>query len=69
MSVMEWADERTHAMTTWDVGVLKVYCVLFGVIVGAYAPSFVTQNVLWFVVAVLLLGGWSGYRWLTARAP
>jgi len=53
-------------MTIWDIGVLKVYCVLFGVIVGAYLSSFVRENVVWFVVSVLILGSGVGYRWFTA---
>ena len=68
MSVMQWTEERTNAMTVWDVGVLKVLCVFFGLIIGAYVPSFVTQNIWWFVAVVLLLGGRSGYRWLMAES-
>lgn len=55
-------------MTVWDVGILKIYCVLFGMIVGAYIPTLVTRNVWWLAAAVLILGGRSGYRWLTAKA-
>ena len=48
MGIIEWAERRTSAMTVWDVGVLKVYCVLFGVIVGAYIPMFVREHLWWF---------------------
>ena len=68
MTVLRWAEQRTSAMTIWDVGFLKIYCVLFGMIVGAYVPSLVTRNVWWIAAAVLVLGGRSGYRWLTAPA-
>ena len=54
-------------MTIWDIGVLKVYCVLFGVIVGAYVSLFVREHLLWFVAAVLILGGGVGYRWFTGE--
>jgi putative Mn2+ efflux pump MntP len=67
MKVIRWAERRTKALTIWDVGVLKIYCVLFGMIVGAYLSSFVRQEVWWFVAAVLVLGGGLGYRWLTAE--
>ena len=67
MKVIRWAERRTKALTIWDVGVLKIYCVLFGMIVGAYLSSFVMQEVWWFVAAVLVLGGGLGYRWLTAE--
>jgi hypothetical protein len=67
MSVFEWAERNTNAMTIWDMGVLKVYCVLFGIIVGAYLSVFVREHLWWFVVPVLILGGGFGYRWLTAK--
>ena len=67
MGVFQWAERKTSAMTIWDIGVLKVYCVLFGVIVGAYLSLFVREHVLWFVAAVLILGGGVGYRWFTGE--
>jgi hypothetical protein len=66
MGVFDWAERRTRALTLWDVGVLKVCCVLFGVIVGAYASGFVRENLWWFLVPTLVLGGGLGYRWFTA---
>jgi hypothetical protein len=68
VSVIEWAESKSHALTIWDTGLLKAYCVLFGMIVGAYASSFVTTHVSWFVVGVLFLGSCYGYRLLTAKA-
>jgi len=67
MGVFQWAERKTKGMTIWDIGVLKVYCVLFGVIVGAYLSAFVREQVLWFIAAVLVLGGGFGYRWFTAK--
>lgn len=67
MSVLQWAEERSQSMTLWDIGVLKIYCVLFGVVVGAYVPHFVTTNVWWFVAVVLVLGIRNGHRFLTAE--
>lgn len=67
MQLLRWAEGRTKALTVWDIGVLKIYCVLFGMIVGAYLSSFVREGVWWFVGAVLLLGGGLGYRWFTAE--
>jgi putative Mn2+ efflux pump MntP len=51
----------------WDIGVLKIYCVLFGMIVGAYVSTFVKGYVWWFVGTVLVLGLCLGYRWFTAE--
>ena len=67
MGVIQWAEQRTKALSVWDIGVLKTYCVLSGIIVGAYLSSFVKQHVWWFVAAVLVLGVGLGYRWFTAE--
>jgi putative Mn2+ efflux pump MntP len=69
MSVLAWAERRSQALSLWDIGFLKVSSMLFGMIVGAYVSAFVIQNVWWFAVPMLLLGGWSGYHWFTAEAP
>ena len=45
MGVIQWADRRSRALSLWDVGALKIYCVLFGMIVGAYLSQFVTRHV------------------------
>ncbi|MEJ2186561.1 MAG: hypothetical protein P8Z36_11550 [Gemmatimonadota bacterium] len=67
MNAMQWAQSRSRALTVWDTGVLKLYCAMFGAVVGAYASSFVQQYVWWFIAGVLLLGGYYGYRLFTAR--
>jgi len=67
MSIVSWAEERTRAMTMWDVGFLKISAMLFGMVVGAYWGTFVLRHLWWFVVPMCVLGGRSGYRWLTAR--
>jgi hypothetical protein len=33
MGVIQWAEQRTKALSIWDIGVVKTYCVLFGVVV------------------------------------
>ena len=67
MDLFMWAEEKSQSLTIWDIGVLKIYCVLFGVVVGAYVSTFVREQVLWFVAAVIVLGGGFGYRWFTAK--
>jgi hypothetical protein len=67
MGIIEWAQTRTDAMTIWDVGALKIYCVLFGVIVGAYIPMFVRERLWRLVLSVVVLGLGVGYRWFTAE--
>jgi len=34
MDVIGWAQDRSKAMTLWDIGLLKVYSALFGVLAG-----------------------------------
>ena len=68
MNVLEWANRRTRALTIWDIGVLKVYCVLFGVMVGAFFPTLVREHLWWFLVPTLVLGSGAGVRWFTAKA-
>jgi hypothetical protein len=67
MNILEWAERRTSAMTVWDVGALKIYCVLFGMIVGAFIPTFVREYLWWFVLSAVILGLGVGYRWFTAE--
>ena len=66
MSVLSWAEERSKALSLWDVGFLKVSSMLFGIVVGAYLASFVLANVWWFLIPMFVLAGRGGYRWLTA---
>ena len=68
MTVIAWANERSAAMTMWDVGILKVTAMLFGMILGALAASFVVENLWLFAILTLALGARSGYRWFTASA-
>lgn len=67
MDVIRWAETKTKALSVWDIGVLKIYCVLFGMIVGAYASSFVLEHVWIFAGVVVVLGSGLGYRWLKAK--
>lgn len=66
MGMYAWAEERSRAMTMWDVGFLKITAMLFGIIVGAHVAHFVIDNIWWFAVPMLVLGFRSGYRWFTA---
>ncbi|MBT8397717.1 MAG: hypothetical protein HKO65_05850 [Gemmatimonadetes bacterium] len=67
MDLFEWAESRTNAMTIWDIGALKVYCVMLGMIVGAYMSGFIREHLWWFLLPVLFLGTGVGYRWLSAK--
>ena len=66
MKLIQWTEERARRLTIWDTGVLKTYCVLIGMVFGAYVPAFVTRNVAWFLGAVVVLSVFYVYRFLTA---
>ena len=67
MGLIQWVERRTKTLNMWDIGVLKIYCVLFGMIVGAFVSTFVREHVWWFAGVVLVLGVGLGYRWFTAE--
>jgi uncharacterized membrane protein YoaK (UPF0700 family) len=67
VGLIQWAEHKTQALSIWDIGVLKIYCVLFGIIVGAYASSFVLEYIAWFVLAVIGFGVALGLRWLSVK--
>jgi hypothetical protein len=67
MGLIRWAEQKTRALNIWDIGVLKIYCALFGMIVGAYTATFVREYIAWFVLAVIGFGVALGFRWLTVK--
>jgi hypothetical protein len=66
MSVTTWAEDRARAMTLWDIGFLKVYSAIFGMIIGAYLAPFVLRNIWVFLTLVIVLGARGAYRWFSA---
>ena len=69
MGLIRWAENRTNALTMWDIGVVKIYCILFGIIVGAFIPTLVREHLWWFGGAVVVLGVGLAFRWFTAGTP
>ena len=55
MAFYEWADKKVKTQTIWDIGVLKIFCVVVGMIVGAYYAEFVLRYQMWFIIAGVLL--------------
>ena len=47
-------DKMKANFTTWDIGLLKTYGAIFGLIVGAYFPAFVLKY-LWLFVGIFLI--------------
>ena len=54
MGIMDWYNGKIKKLNVWDIGALKVYCLLIGVVIGAYFPEFVMQH-LWTIIAVIVL--------------
>jgi len=67
MGLIKWADRKTKALRVWDIVVVKIFCVLFGVVIGALAADFVRQYLWFFVIAIVILGLGLGVRWFTLQ--
>ena len=47
---------RMHStFTFWDYGFLKMYGAIAGLVLGAYFPEFVKNNLIWLVAIFLIL--------------
>ena len=55
MNIIEWAHQQVKAQTIWDIGILKICCILAGMILGASLSAFVMQYLVLFIVVVFLL--------------
>ena len=64
MGIVQWAKERTKNLSMWDISLLKLYCAIFGIVVGAYISDFVKQYVYIFIIAFVLLGIGLAYKFL-----
>ena len=54
MGIFAWANRKLKAYTVWDIGVLKLFCTLVGMILGAYLATFVLGYLWWFIVVSAL---------------
>ena len=62
MGIFEWANQKVKAQNIWDIGFLKIFCTIVGMILGAYISAFIIQYVWWFVVIAIILLIWLIYR-------
>lgn len=67
MGVLHWTEVLARALSICDIGILKRYCTLFGVPVGAHLSPYAELHLWWFFSAVVVLGGYLLFRWFTAR--
>lgn len=62
MGLIKWSNEMTKKFDLWDIAALKLYCTIFGIIIGAYISSFVKQHIIVFIALFALLGIRLGYK-------
>ncbi len=55
MSLFKWIDSFVKTTTVWDIGILKLFVVVGGMIFGAYYSEFVLNNIWYFYVAFIIL--------------
>jgi len=68
MELFHWANAKIRTLNAWDIGLLKIVCVLSGMILGAYLSSFVIRNIAWLAAAVIFLTIVFMIRFLKSRA-
>ena len=66
MGIIEWVNQKVKAQNLWDVGILKIFCTIAGMILGAYISSFVIEYVWWFGVIAIVLFICLMYRFVKA---
>ena len=67
MGIIEWVNLKVKAQNLWDIGILKIFCAIVGIILGAYISNFVKQYVWWFVAISIVLYILLMYRFLKAK--
>lgn len=67
MGIIEWANLKVKTQNIWDTGILKIFCTIVGIILGACISNFVIQYVWWFVIIVIVLFIWLMYRFLKVK--
>ena len=56
MGIVAWLGQKAKAYTFCDIQILKIACLLVGMILGAYISPFVFRFMVWFIgVSILLL--------------
>ncbi|MEJ2628598.1 MAG: hypothetical protein P8078_08595 [bacterium] len=67
MGIIKWSNQKIKSYTVWDIGVLKIFCVIAGLILGAYVSSFVKQYLWWLIIISIVLFIFLIIRFLTAK--
>jgi len=67
MGIIEWSNKKIKSYTVWDIGVLKIFCTIAGMILGAYVSAFVRQNLWWLVIIGIVMLVFLMIRFFTAK--
>ncbi len=54
MNVLKWGEGKIRKMTFWDMALVKLSCIFFGLILGAYASGFIKENICLFTVLFII---------------
>lgn len=68
MGYLSWANRKVKRLDVWQVGALKVCCILLGMIAGSLVPDFVRMNLWWFIISAGVLSGWLVLAMFSGRA-
>jgi len=55
-------DKKAKKLSVWDIALVKLGSMIFGLIVGSYIWFFVRQYIIAFVVLFVLVYAWPVYR-------
>ena len=55
VGIKKWSEEKIHKLTIWDIAIVKIALIIFGILIGAYISIFVKQYLWYFVGAFVVL--------------
>ena len=62
MSFKSFCDAKVKKMDWLDIGLVKISCIAFGILLAILIPGLITINIWWLVAAVIILGIRPFYR-------
>ena len=54
MGFTSWVDDKTKKFSAWDIALVKIGAMIFGLIIGAYFPVLIKQYVILLIVLFIL---------------
>ena len=69
MSFWNWIDKRKQTLTMWDISILKTYCMLIGMVLGAYLAIHVKAYLGSFILVIVACAIWLVYKMFFKKSP